>query len=94
MSTCTTPIKRGTARRLGLRKPPKPMRLARISQIDDSGVGEYYAVAGVSNGRSWVEDARGRAVRPMVDITAGMVRDTRDWPAPWVKIAASKEAAK
>lgn len=63
-------------RRLGIRPPTPPTRLARI---DDKGVGVHYAVAGI-NGRTWVTDSRGRtvdAMRRRVNITSGMIKDTR-----------------
>jgi hypothetical protein len=86
-------IRRGSAHRLGLRRPYPPLRIAKIVDIQDYGVGEFYAVAGV-NGRSWVEDGAHRAVHKLpVVIQPGMIRDLRSPfspPAsPWIKVRGS-----
>lgn len=64
------PIKRGTARRLGLRAVPGTIRLAHISGAPE---GDLWAVAGC-NGRSWIANARGSAVhQASVVIHRGML---------------------
>ena len=76
--------RRGAARRLGLHRPPPPMRIAKITGAGQRG--DLYAVAGV-NGRSWIEDTGRRVVhKPLVVIKPGMIRDTRSPFSPWIKV--------
>ncbi|SFO60040.1 hypothetical protein [Amycolatopsis rubida] len=79
-------------KRLGLRPPAAPIRLARVVHLSEDGVGDYYAVASV-NGRTWIMDPNGRAVDDLharVTIASGVIKDLRGAVAPsrptWIRV--------
>ena len=71
-----TPIRKGTARRLGLRRGGFIV----LAEITNTPKGTLRAVCTYASGRSFLVNAKGSAVHDTgIVIGAGQIRDERSW---------------